>query len=45
MEKVENPSDEQIDNLHKLYMEKLTELFEKHKLDCGKKEEDHLTIV
>lgn len=44
VKKTDNPSSEQIDKLHKFYIEELIALFEKHKLDCGLKHDDHLII-
>ena len=35
VEKVENPSEQQISKLHSEYKEKLTELFDKHRDTCG----------
>lgn len=35
VEKVENPSEQQISKLHSEYKEKLTELFDKHRDACG----------
>lgn len=35
VKKVENPTKEQIDELHRKYVDKLTELFEEHKEKYG----------
>lgn len=42
VEQVENPTQEQIDELHRNYCTALNDLFETHKLKYGCKESDHL---
>ncbi|KAK6032123.1 diacylglycerol acyltransferase [Ostertagia ostertagi] len=44
VEKVANPTQEQIDELHELYMEKLNSLFEEHKQRFGVAPETKLVI-
>ncbi|GMR45754.1 hypothetical protein PMAYCL1PPCAC_15949, partial [Pristionchus mayeri] len=44
VEKTENPSQEQIDELHELYISKLTQLFDEHKVRYGVPEEEELII-
>ncbi|KAM9321149.1 2-acylglycerol O-acyltransferase 2 [Gastrophryne carolinensis] len=39
-----NPTDEEVDQLHKLYMEKLSELFEEHKTKYNVPADKHLTF-
>ena len=43
--KVENPSKEEVDNLHSLYVTALRELFDKHKKNYGIAEDEHLEII
>ncbi|XP_007518045.2 2-acylglycerol O-acyltransferase 3 [Erinaceus europaeus] len=40
-----NPSQEEVDHYHRLYMEALERLFEEHKQDCGVPEATHLTFI
>lgn len=40
-----SPRSEDIDHLHKLYLQSLTELFERNKLIYGLKENQHLTFI
>ncbi|GMS93892.1 hypothetical protein PENTCL1PPCAC_16067 [Pristionchus entomophagus] len=44
VDKTEHPSQEQIDNLHALYINKLIELFDEHKIKYGVSEDKHLEI-
>lgn len=44
VEKIENPTQEQIDELHEIYVEKLNELFEEHKQRFGVPAETKLVI-
>ncbi|GMS90496.1 hypothetical protein PENTCL1PPCAC_12671 [Pristionchus entomophagus] len=44
VEKTESPTNEQVDALHALYIQKLTELFEEHKTKFGVDEDNHLII-
>ncbi|PIO63332.1 diacylglycerol acyltransferase [Teladorsagia circumcincta] len=44
VEKVANPTQERIDELHELYMEKLNDLFEEHKQRFGVAPETKLVI-
>ncbi|GMR59931.1 hypothetical protein PMAYCL1PPCAC_30126, partial [Pristionchus mayeri] len=44
VEKTENPSQEQVDELHAQYMKQLTQLFEEHKNKYGVPEDNHLVI-
>lgn len=44
VKKNENPSNEEIDELHSLYINKLTELFEEHKQKYGVPEDANLVI-
>ncbi|XP_076010841.1 2-acylglycerol O-acyltransferase 2-A [Genypterus blacodes] len=39
------PSSEDIESLHKLYLDKLTELFEQHKHEFGLEDHQHLTFT
>ncbi|XP_072257966.1 2-acylglycerol O-acyltransferase 2 [Pyxicephalus adspersus] len=41
----QSPSDEEVDMLHKLYMEKLSELFEEHKTQYNVPADKHLSFV
>ncbi len=45
VEKVENPSEEQVDDVHQQYLNHLTELFEKNKTKYGVSQEQRLTFV
>ncbi|XP_061816410.1 2-acylglycerol O-acyltransferase 2-A isoform X1 [Nerophis lumbriciformis] len=40
-----NPSSEDIESLHKVYLERLSELFEGHKHKYGVQEDQHLTFI
>uniref|UniRef100_H2ZXY3 Acyltransferase n=1 Tax=Latimeria chalumnae TaxID=7897 RepID=H2ZXY3_LATCH len=40
-----NPSKEEIEQLHKTYVEQLTKLFEEHKVEYGIAEDKHLTFI
>ncbi|XP_024148488.1 2-acylglycerol O-acyltransferase 2-A-like [Oryzias melastigma] len=40
-----SPSSEDINGLHQVYLENLTELFEHHKLTFGLDEDQHLTFT
>uniref|UniRef100_A0AAQ4PT16 Acyltransferase n=1 Tax=Gasterosteus aculeatus aculeatus TaxID=481459 RepID=A0AAQ4PT16_GASAC len=40
-----SPSSEDIEMLHRLYMQNLTELFEQHKRNYGVSDEQHLTFI
>nr|XP_057924093.1 2-acylglycerol O-acyltransferase 2-A isoform X2 [Doryrhamphus excisus] len=40
-----NPSSEDIESLHKVYLERLSELFEQHKHSYGLQEHQHLTFL
>ncbi|XP_077399898.1 2-acylglycerol O-acyltransferase 1 isoform X2 [Vanacampus margaritifer] len=42
---IASPSSEDIDTLHKVYLEHLSELFERHKHECGLQEHQHLTFT
>lgn len=42
---VDNPSREQVDYYHKLYMEALSELFHTHKTSCGLADTHELRII
>ena len=42
--KVENPTNEEVDNLHSRYVTALRELFDKHKKNYGIAEDEHLEI-
>ena len=44
MDKVAEPTKEQVDELHERYMAALTELFEAHKLTYGAEESSQLVI-
>ena len=44
MDKVAEPTKEQVDELHERYMAALTELFEAHKLKYGAEESSQLVI-
>ena len=44
VEKVENPSEQQMNKLHSEYKEKLKELFEQHRDACGVQKETELVI-
>ena len=44
VDKVKNPSPEEIEKFHVQYVEALEELFEKHKKNYGISEETHLEI-
>ena len=44
VEKVENPSEQQINKLHSEYKEKLKELFEQHRDACDVPKETELVI-
>lgn len=43
--KVENPSEEEIDKFHQLYLEGLEKVFEDHKTKYGVPEDIHLEFV
>lgn len=45
VEKNENPSTEELDALHKCYMDALYKLFEEHKAKYGVDEDTHLSFV
>ncbi|XP_067322314.1 2-acylglycerol O-acyltransferase 2 [Anolis sagrei] len=45
VEKNPNPSQEEVDDLHQLYMEELSKLFEDHKLKYNVPEDKHLSFV
>ncbi|KAK3583647.1 hypothetical protein CHS0354_021384 [Potamilus streckersoni] len=45
VEKKSKPSQEDIDDLHKKYVAALIDLFEKHKIECGVDESQHLNFV
>lgn len=40
-----SPSSEDIDSLHRVYLQSLTELFEEHKHNYGLRPEEHLTFI
>ena len=42
---VVNPTEEQIDKVHRQYMDHLESLFEAHKLDYGISPTQHLNII
>lgn len=42
---IPNPSQETIEQLHKTYLEKLTQLFEDHKEKYGVAESKHLNLI
>lgn len=44
VKRVENPTNEEVDNLHSLYVTALRELFDKHKKNYGIAEDEHLEI-
>lgn len=44
VEKCENPTKEQVQELHDKYEEKLIQLFEEHKTQYGLSETDTLTV-
>ena len=44
MDKVPEPIQEQVDELHERYMAALTELFEAHKVECGAEESSQLVM-
>ena len=44
VDKVKNPSPEEIEKFHLLYVKALKELFEKHKKNYGISEDQHLEI-
>lgn len=44
VKKVENPSEEQINELHSKYVRKLKELFEEHRDACGESRDTELVI-
>ena len=43
--RVENPTNDEVDNLHSLYVTALRELFDKHKKNYGIAEDEHLEII
>ena len=45
VDKTEEPSTEQIDDLHQRYIQSLQELFETHKEEYGVNEKQHLQII
>ncbi|KAM3602192.1 uncharacterized protein V6R79_025962 [Siganus canaliculatus] len=45
VEKKEKPTAEEIDALHQLYMDKLSQLFDEHKADYGVDDDVHLNFV
>ncbi|XP_061485622.1 2-acylglycerol O-acyltransferase 2 [Rhineura floridana] len=45
VEKNNNPSDEEVDTLHKKYVEELCKLFEEHKLKYNVPEDKHLSFI
>lgn len=45
MEKNEKPTAEELDGLHQLYMEELSQLFEEHKGTYGVDKDMHLNFV
>lgn len=45
VEKVENPTEEQVDKVHQQYMDQLTELFESNKSMYGVPADQHLCLV
>uniref|UniRef100_H3AL65 Monoacylglycerol O-acyltransferase 2 n=1 Tax=Latimeria chalumnae TaxID=7897 RepID=H3AL65_LATCH len=45
VEKIDNPTQEEIDKLHNEYIEELSKLFEEHKLKYNIPEDTHLTFV
>lgn len=44
VEKVENPTREQVDELHRKYCEELTKLFDEHKTKYGVPDDQQLVI-
>ena len=44
VDKVPEPTKEQVDELHERYMAALTELFEAHKMECGAEESSQLIM-
>ena len=44
VDKVPEPTKEQVDELHERYMAALTELFEAHKMECGAEESSQLVM-
>ena len=44
VDKVAEPTKEQVDELHETYMAALTELFEAHKVECGAEESSQLVM-
>ncbi|CAN9501559.1 unnamed protein product [Ophioblennius macclurei] len=45
VERVEKPTAEQLDSLHQLYMEELSNLFDEHKTNYGIDDDTHLNFV
>ena len=45
VEPVEDPTEEEVDNLHQRYINNLVKLFEQHKLNHGIDADQHLTIL
>ncbi|XP_033001631.1 2-acylglycerol O-acyltransferase 2 [Lacerta agilis] len=45
VEKQPNPSQDDVDKLHEVYMEELCKLFEEHKLKYGVPEDKHLSFI
>ncbi|XP_034972276.1 2-acylglycerol O-acyltransferase 2 [Zootoca vivipara] len=45
VEKCPNPSQDDVDKLHEVYMEELCKLFEEHKLKYGVPEDKHLSFI
>ncbi|GAA6074742.1 2-acylglycerol O-acyltransferase 2, partial [Tachysurus ichikawai] len=45
VQKKEKPSTEDLDALHELYMDELTQLFEEHKRNYGVPEDTHLVFI
>ncbi|XP_062983826.1 2-acylglycerol O-acyltransferase 2 [Elgaria multicarinata webbii] len=45
VEKKHNPSEDEVDDLHKTYMEELCKLFEAHKLNYNVPEDKHLSFI
>ncbi|ESN92321.1 hypothetical protein HELRODRAFT_186146 [Helobdella robusta] len=43
--KIVNPNDDEINEWHRKYVDRLVDHFEKHKLQFGLKEDDHLNIL
>ncbi|CAD5220369.1 unnamed protein product [Bursaphelenchus xylophilus] len=44
VDRVENPTREQVDELHQKYVDELVKLFNQHKFDCGLTENDQIVI-